>query len=95
MQDLILKHEYDGWEVVVNSNGEVVVTKCRESREYTIPEEIKSIEATGEYIYVNVEGKFYQFKLEMDNFLVGDIFDTDGELIEEYACHVFGEEEEE
>jgi len=75
----------DGQNVQVFCNGE--------SRTYTIPEPVISFNVGVEYFFINVEGKkFYQFKFEVDKFLVADIFTNDGKHLGEFASHVFGEE---
>ena len=60
---------------------------------YRIEEPVMKIEHDTEYVRLYVEGnKFYQFKFEVDNFLVGDIFTNEGEHLDSFAAHVFGEE---
>jgi hypothetical protein len=84
---------YEGWEVVIEDNL-LTVTKEGETREYTLPEHTK-IEQESEYIFVSLyNGNFIQYKMEDDDFFVGDLFTSDGEFIESVASHVFGEEEE-
>ena len=74
----------DEQEVQVFCNGE--------SRTYTIPEPVTDFKVEDEYVFIYVEGKSYQFKFESDMFLVGDIYENDGEFLETFACHAFGEE---
>lgn len=63
-----------------------------ESRMYSIPEPIIEFQAEDEYVFIYVEGKFYQFKFEVDKFLVGDIYRENGEFLDTFANHVFGDE---
>ena len=63
-----------------------------ESRMYTIPEPVTDFKVEDEYVFIYVEGKYYQFKFEFDKFLVGDIFDNEGNHLDTFAHHVFGEE---
>ena len=64
-----------------------------ESRTYSIPEPVTDFKVEDEYCFIYVEGgKFYQFKFETDMFLVGDIYDNDGEFLDTFACHTFGED---
>lgn len=75
----------DGQNVQVFCNGE--------SRTYTIPEKILKTNRNYEYVYIFVEGgKVYQFKFEVNKFLVGDIFDAEGEHLDTLASFVFGED---
>ena len=74
----------DGQEVQVFCDGE--------SRTYDIPEKVIDFKVEDEYCFVYVEGgKFYQFKFEEDKFLVGDVFTNEGEHLDAFACHTFGE----
>jgi len=74
----------DGQEVQVFCDGE--------SRMYDIPEKIIDFKVEDEYCFIYVEGgKYYQFKFEEDKFLVGDIFTNEGEHLDAFACHTFGE----
>jgi hypothetical protein len=66
-----------------------------ETRQYGLPDSlnIKSVEHSREYVYINADdGGFYQFKFEEGDFLVGDIFDKNGEHINSFASWVFGED---
>jgi len=75
----------DGQEVQVFCDGE--------SRTYDIPEKVKDFKVEDEYVFIYVEGgKYYQFKFEFDKFLVGDIYKNDGEFLDTFACHTFGED---
>ena len=84
------------WLMTIGFDNKVTVTCNGETRIYQIPESINitKIEHDTEYVYLYVEsGKFYQFKFEIDNFLVGDIYRTStGEFLDTFAHHVFGEE---
>ena len=75
----------DGQNVQVFCNGE--------SRTYDIPEKIIDFKVEDEYCCIYVEGgNYFQFKFEVDMFLVGDIFNKDGEHLDTFACHTFGED---
>jgi len=64
----------------------------REMREYQL-ENIVSHKQNSEYVFLYTKGGgFYQFKFEQDAFLVGDVFDSEGEHQDECACHVFCED---
>lgn len=81
------------WLMTVGFDNEVVITCNGETRTYTIPEKIVKIQHDTEYVFLYVEGKkFYQFKFEENNFLVGDIFTNDGEHLDSFSCYVFGED---
>jgi len=84
---------FDGltWEAVLTSDHKLTVKKLGEEREYSL-EPITKIEHNLEYLFLTREdNSFYQFKFEEDNFLVGDIFDEEGEHLDSFASHVFGE----
>ena len=73
-------------------DGQNVQVFCDgESRMYDIPEKIIDFKVEDEYCFIYVEGKYYQFKFETDKFLVGDIFTNEGEHLDAFACHTFGE----
>ena len=74
----------DGQDVQIFCNGE--------SRTYTIPEPVIDFKVEAEYVYIYVEGKFYQFKFEVDKFLVVDIFHDNDDDVESFGCYVFGED---
>jgi phosphomevalonate kinase len=79
------------WLMTIDFDGIINVTNSNETREYKIDENITKIEHNTEYVFVYVEGgNFYQFKFEVDNFFVGDIFDENGEHIDTFANYVFG-----
>jgi hypothetical protein len=80
------------WELKLD--GQNVLVNCDdESRTYTIPEPVTDFKVEDEYVFIYVEGgKYYQFKFEFDRFFVGDIFDTDGNHLDDFACHTFGED---
>jgi hypothetical protein len=74
----------DGQEVQVFCDGK--------SRSYTIPEPVIDFKVEDEYVFIYVEGgNYYQFKFELDMFLVGDIFDKNDEHLDTYACHTFSD----
>lgn len=77
-----------------NIKNIITVTCNGESREYSIVGKIVDTSSTGEYVYVDTDEYRYQFKFEVDDFLVGDIFDKSGEFYDSFASHVFGEEVE-
>jgi len=84
----------DKWAMSIDFDGNVLVTCNDESRVYKIDEPINKIEHDTEYVFVYVNhelNKFYQFKFEVDSFLVCDIFDIYDEHVIEFASHVFGE----
>jgi len=81
------------WLMNIGFNNEIKVICNGEMRTYTIPENITKIEHETEYVFIYVEdNKFYQFKFEEGNFLVGDIFENDGEHLDSFASFVFGED---
>ena len=62
-------------------------------RTYELHDTPVRFEHMGEYIFLYMDDEtFYQFKFEFEDFFVGDYFDADGELIEEFAMWVFGVE---
>ena len=90
--------EYKGfdellWEVDITYDHKIVVKKLGEQREYDSPEPITNIEHDSEYVTLTLESNnFLQMKFEEDSFLVIDLFDVEGEHIESFGSHVFGEE---
>ncbi len=86
-----MKIEYNGWKVKV-TEGLLTVEKLGEVREYYLPD-FETITHNEEYIYIELkDGTLYQYKMEVDNFFAGDMFDKEGNHIDVTACHVFGEE---
>ena len=86
---------YEDWKMIIQSDGQVEITKSNETRVYNIPEDIRDIVEEDNYVFIYVDDseiKFYQFKFELDNFLVGDSFDLENEFLDSFAYHVFGEE---
>jgi hypothetical protein len=80
------------WLLALNDQN-VQVFCDGESRLYSIPEPVIDFKVEDEYVFIYVEGgNYYQFKFECDRFLVGDIFDKDGNHLDCFACHTFGEE---
>jgi hypothetical protein len=66
------------------------------SRTYDIPEPVTDFKVEDNYVYIYVNDpfvKFYQFKFETDMFFVGDKFDASDEMVEEFACWSFADEE--
>lgn len=77
---------------LLSLDGQQVQIFCDgESRIYNIPEKVIDFKVEDEYSFIYVEDKYYQFKFELDKFLVGDIFTNEGEHIECFANYVFGE----
>jgi hypothetical protein len=84
-----MKIKHEDWNVEINNNL-LIVEKYEEAREYDLPE-WKECEHVMEYIYLTLlDDSLLQFKMEVDDFWVGDKFDSQGEFIEPIACHVFG-----
>jgi len=93
--EFIKEISYQDWKMIVQEDGTVIVTKDDETRTYDIPEDVRDVVEEDNYVFIyvdDVEIKFYQFKFEVDDFLVGDTFDQDDEFLNTFACHVFGEE---
>jgi hypothetical protein len=85
----------DRWVMSIDFAGNVQVICNGEGREYKIHEPITKIEHDTEYVYLYVqdpEKQFYQFKFEVEAFLVADIFNKDDEHLDTFASHVFGED---
>jgi len=86
------KIEHEDWELQINSNKLITITKLGESREYKT-DVITEVKQEAEYVFLHHEdNSFTQVKFEADDFLVIDKFDVEGELIKEIGCHVFGED---
>jgi len=90
--------EYDGfdglWKMEVTYDHKIIVSKSGESREYQLPI-LTKIEHDVEYVFLTTENNdSIQVKFEIDNFLVIDKFDKDGEFLESIGAHVFGEGDE-
>jgi hypothetical protein len=82
---------YKGWELVVNHET-ILIQKDSEHRIYDL-DDIQGVAQEDEYVYLNRDnGSFYRVKFEVDNFLVIDEFDIDGEYVDSFGSHVFGEE---
>ena len=89
------KIEYDGWTLEIKTPTTIVITKLGESREYNVATivEVNNDEDMEEYVYLtHGDNAFTQVKFEVDNFLVIDLFDKNGNLLKEIGSHVFGEE---
>jgi hypothetical protein len=83
------------WLLSISREEQNVQVFCDgESRTYDIPEKIIDFKVEDEYCYLYVKnGLTYQFKFELDKFLVGDIYRTStGEFMDTFAHHVFGED---
>jgi hypothetical protein len=66
-----------------------------EKRIYDIPQKNEGIEydtSMPEYMYIRTKGFYYNFKFEEADCFVGDKFTNDNELMDEIACHTFGED---
>ena len=86
-----MKIEYENWKVEIKSDM-LIVEKFNEVREYDLPN-WKTVTHKGGYIYIILEDKTtLQFKMEEEDFFVGDKFDEEGEHIDTIASHVFGED---
>ena len=86
---------FNRWLMTIDSDNKVIVTCNGETRTYDIPEDVKDVVEDDNYVFIYVDDdeiKFYQFKFEDGNFLVGDTFDKEDEFLDSFACHVFGEE---
>ena len=70
----------------------ILTVDCKnETREYQL-NPITKINHDNEYLNLYMEdNSFYQFKFEEGLFLVGDIFDKDGEHLDSFAAYVFDE----
>jgi len=80
------------WLMTVQTDSTVLVTCNGETRVYDIDRPIQKVVHEEEYVYIYTDLNIYQFKFEVDNFLVGDILDFDFEFLDDYACHVFNED---
>ena len=91
--------KYNNWQMIVHEDGTIEVTILGEVREYKISEPMSRIEQEKDYPqYVRIDVQddkigYYLFKFEDNDFFVGDIWTEDNEHIEEFAMHVFGEED--
>jgi len=86
------KIEHGDWKLSLNSNRLITITNLGESREYDVAE-IVEVKQEDEYVFLqHGDNAFTQIKFEVDNFLVIDLFDKNGELLREIGSHVFGEE---
>jgi hypothetical protein len=85
---------YDDWKVEIKTHS-IVVEKFGQQMEYDIPQ-WRDVEQNNEYIYITLpDESMLQFKMEFDNFFVGDEFDRNGEFLDTIANYVFEEELEE
>ena len=95
---------HEDWTMIVDSiNDKITVGKkgFDEVRTYAIPEGIVGVSQTPEHPeYVRIDtpeesAKYYVFKFEVDNFLVGDIWlegDEEDAHFDNFASYVFGED---
>jgi len=80
------------WIMSITPKGLVTVVCNGEQREYDIVEPIINVWQENEYVYIHVGfDNVYQFKFEENFFLVGDIY-KEGEFVDSFASHVFGED---
>jgi len=88
------KFEYDDWMMFVDvETSSVKVVKDGESRRYHLGNKIVNTIQEGEYVDIHVEnGNFYSFKFEIDDALIADIYDSNEEFVDTFACYYFGEE---
>ena len=84
---------HNDWKMTVYPDGQIDVTTAGETRIYNFQSELKVLKVVHEeeYVYVYTDVNIYQFKFEVDNFLVGDILDFDFQFLDDFAMHVFGE----
>lgn len=86
--------DFNGFNVQLNGKT-LSVSKDGEEAIYTIKEANNGIEYKEgeEYFYIRTtrNGFYYQFKFEVDNGFIGDIFADNGEFLDTFACFVFGE----
>lgn len=86
----IARVNYEGWKLMVNYES-IIVQKDGEHRVYDL-NDIQDTMHEDEYVTLSKDdGGFYQVKFEVDNFLVIDEFDKDGEFFDTIGSHVFGE----
>lgn len=86
---------YQGWKVSLE-NGILTVEKSGEERCYKLPKENEGIlrdKDFPEYFSVKTNKNIFSFKLEENNFFVGDKLSLKEEFLDTFACHVFGEDE--
>jgi len=87
------------WGFKVFSDGKInvqyeITLGGSEARVYQLNHLVESVIHDEEYVYINMrDGNQLQFKFEENGFLVGDLYDSDGMFITEYACHVFLEDD--
>jgi hypothetical protein len=89
------KFSYQGWSVLLE-NGILTVEKGGEERCYKLPKENEGIlrnKDFPEYFSVKTNKNIFSFKLEENNFFVGDKLSLKEEFLDTFACHVFGEDE--
>ena len=92
--------QYNQWTMIINTDDMTVeVTNDNTNPDYTrvydIDGEIKSIEQTNEYVLIYLTDSYhYQFKFEDGEMLVGDLFDENGDVVDEFCCFVFGEDDD-
>jgi len=81
------------WDVTVYTNGKLYIASRFGNndlgyktigREYDIPVNPKEIKFDGSYVNIYDDEKLYQFKLEGDSCIVGDVW-KDGELFDSVA----------
>ena len=87
------KFEYDDQLMLIDTKkSSVEIVKEEESRVYQIKDQIVDIIQEGEYVDIYVKnGNFYSFKFEIDDALIADIYDSNSEFVDTFACYYFGE----
>ena len=100
IKEVTLNHiDTDGeWKAVIKDN---LLTVSKElhvfvsdnsAREYNIPDVVKVVQE-GQYVFLtHPDTAFTQIKFEDGNFLVIDLFNSQGDLLTEIGSHVFGED---
>lgn len=80
--------EYKGWKLMVNFET-IIVQKNGEHRVYDL-NDIQDTMHEDEYVTLKKDdGGFYQVKFEVDDFLVIDEYDNEGEFVGSIGSHVF------
>lgn len=89
-----IKMNYEDWKVELTPKA-IIVEKFGEQREYDLPN-WSTCEHDKEYIYITHEdNSLTQFKMEVNDFWIGDKFDDEGCFVETVANHIFEKELEE
>ena len=79
---------YEDWKVEIKSSL-IIFEKNAKLREYDLPK-WKNVEHKDEYIFITLkDDSLIQFKMEFEDFLIGDLFDEEGEHLDSIACYQF------